>query len=88
MDIDYADDQALLDDTKEGLQETTDLLGKFCEYSGLFINVDKTKSMAVDKSCSQQPFTKASTLNIKVYGEEVEQVSLSILERLSVLMDA
>ena len=75
MDIDYTDDQALLDDTKEGLQETTDLLGKFCEYSGLFINVDKTKSMAVDKSCSQQPFTKASTLNIKVYGEEVEQVS-------------
>ena len=75
MDIDYADDQALLDDSKEGLQETTDLLGKFCEYSGLFINVDKTKSMAVDKSCSQQPFTKASTLNIKVYGEEVEQVS-------------
>ena len=69
-------------------QETTDLLGKFCEYSGLFINVDKTKSMAVDKSCSQQPITKASTLNIKVYGEEVEQVSLSILERLSVLMDA
>ena len=27
------------------------------------------------KSCSQQPFTEASTLNIKVYGEEVEQVS-------------
>ena len=42
MDVDYADDQALLDDTKEGLQETTDLLGKLCEYSGLFINVDKT----------------------------------------------
>ena len=48
----YADDQALLDDTKEGLQDTTDLLWKFCEYSGLFINVDKTKSMAVDRSCS------------------------------------
>ena len=43
MDVDYADDQALLDDTKEGLQETTDLLGKLCEYSGLFINVDKTR---------------------------------------------
>ena len=75
MDVDYADDQALMDGTKAGLQETTDLLGKFCEYSGLYINVDKTKSMAVDRSCSQQPFTEASTLNIKVYGEEVEQVS-------------
>ena len=75
MDVDYADDQALMDGTKAGLQETTDLLGKFCEYSGLYINVDKTKFMAVDRSCSQQPFTEASTLNIKVYGEEVEQVS-------------
>ena len=70
MDVDYADDQALMDGTKAGLQETTDLLGKFCEYSGLYINVDKTKSMAVDRSCSQQPFTEASTLSIKVYGEE------------------
>jgi len=75
MDVDYADDQALLDGTKEGLQETTDLLGKFCEYSGLFINVDKTKSMAVSRSSSQRPFTKESTLDIKVYGKEVEQVS-------------
>ena len=49
------DDQALMDETKAGLQETTDLLRKFCEYSGLNINVDKTKSMAlaVDRSCSQ-----------------------------------
>ena len=70
MDVDYADDQALMDGTMAGLQETTDLLGKFCEYSGLYINVDKTKSMAVDRSCSQQPFTEASTLSIKVYGEE------------------
>ena len=30
LDTDYADDMALLDNTKEGLQETTDLL---CKYS-------------------------------------------------------
>ena len=47
LDTDYADDMALLDNTKEGLQETTDLLCRYSAYAGLKINAGKTQSMAV-----------------------------------------
>ena len=75
MDIDYADDMALLDNTDDGLQETTDLLGNYGVYAGLHINVKKTKSMATGKNTSQRPYTEDTTLDITVGDNPIEQVS-------------
>ena len=66
LDTGYADDMAALDNSKEGLQETTDLLCKFSAYAGLKVNVGKTKSMAVAKNTSQQTFNKQCSLDITV----------------------
>ena len=52
MDTDYADDMAVLNGTKDGLQETTDLLSHYAVYSGLKINSGKTKTMAISKQAS------------------------------------
>ena len=35
VNVDYADDLAALDNTKEGLQETTDVIVKYSPYSAL-----------------------------------------------------
>ena len=75
MDTDYADDMATMDNTKLGLQETTDLLCKYSAYSGLKVNAKKTKTMAISKSTAQRPYTKECTLDITVDGNPVEQVS-------------
>ena len=70
-DIDYADDLGALDNTKEGLQETTDNIAKFAAYSGLRINVGKTKTMSISKSASQRPYLEKDTLETTVYGSEI-----------------
>ena len=75
MDTDYADDMAVLDGTKDGLQETTDLLSQYAAYSGHKINSGKTKTMATSKQASQRPYTEACTLNTTVDDVRVEQVS-------------
>ena len=75
LDTDYADDIAALDNSKEGLQETTDLLCKFSAYAGLKVNAGKTKSMAVAKNTSQQPFTEECSLDITVDTLPVQQVT-------------
>ena len=75
MDTDYADDMTVLDGTKDGLQETTDLLSHYATYSGLKINSGKTKAMAISKQASQRPYTEACTLNTTVDDVRVEQVS-------------
>ena len=75
LDTDYADDMALLDNTKEGLQETTNLLCKYSTYAGLKINAGKTKCMAVSKCASQRPYCRKDTLDISVEGLPIEQVS-------------
>ena len=41
MDTDYADDMAILDNSRDGLQESTDLLAHFSSYAGLKINAKK-----------------------------------------------
>ena len=66
---------ALLDNTKEGLQETTDLLCKYSAYAGLEINAGKTKCMAVSKCASQRPYCRKDTLDISVEDLPIEQVS-------------
>ena len=75
LDTDYADDMAVLDNTKEGLQETTDLLCKFSAYAGLKVNAKKTQSMAVSKNTTQQPYTEECSLDIIVDTSPVQQVS-------------
>ena len=66
---------ATMDNTKLGLQETTDLLLKYSTYSGLKVNAKKTKTMAISKATAQRPYTKECTLDITVEGTPVEQVS-------------
>ncbi|KAL5250463.1 hypothetical protein ACHWQZ_G016256 [Mnemiopsis leidyi] len=73
LDTDYADDMALLDNTVEGLQETTDLLCKNSAYAGLKVNAKKTQCMAVSKSASQRPYTQQDTLDLTVEGQPIEQ---------------
>ena len=41
MDTDYVYDMVVLDETKDGLQETTDLLSQYASYTGLKINSEK-----------------------------------------------
>ena len=73
LDTDYADDMAVLDDTKDGLQESTDLLSTYASLAGLKINAKKTECMAVGKKTSQRPFTETNTLDITVDGAPVKQ---------------
>ena len=75
LDTDYADDMAILDNTEEGLQESTDLLAHYSSYAGLRINAKKTQCMAVSKCASQRPYTKSDCIELSVEGEPVEQVS-------------
>ncbi|KAL5261077.1 hypothetical protein ACHWQZ_G006957 [Mnemiopsis leidyi] len=75
LDTDYADDMAILDNSGEGLQESTDLLAHYSSYAGLKINAKKTQCMAVSKCASQRPFIRGDCIELSVGGEPVEQVS-------------
>lgn len=75
MDTDYADDMALLDNTKPGLQETTDLLCKNSSLAGLKANAKKTQVMVIGKNTTQRPYTEEGTFDINVEGYPVKQVS-------------
>ena len=75
LDTDYADDMAIMDNSKDGLQESTDLLAHYSSYAGLKINAKKTKCMAVSKCASQHPYIEEDYIEREVNGEPVEQVS-------------
>ena len=75
MDSDYADDLAVMDNTEEGLQESTDLIAYYTSYAGLKINAKKTQCMAISKCASQRPYTERDSIMLTVEGEPVEQVS-------------
>ncbi|XP_062577229.1 uncharacterized protein LOC134239087 [Saccostrea cucullata] len=67
-DLDYADDFALLSSKHSDMQEKTRRLHAVAEYTGLKINVDKTKSMRINMKRKD-----AIRLNDKeVEEEEVE----------------
>ena len=53
LDVDYADDMVLLDNSMDGFQETTDLFCKYAAQAGLRINVKKTEVMAIGKDTTQ-----------------------------------
>ena len=46
LDTDYADDMAILDNSRDGLQ---DLLAHYCSYAGLRIKAKKTQCMAISR---------------------------------------
>ena len=71
LDVDYADDMALLDNSKDGLQETTDLLCKYAAQAGLRINVKKTEAMAIGKDITKRPYTEESTVDITVESSQL-----------------
>ena len=61
LDIYHADVMALMDSTKDGLQETSDLLCKYTSQAGLRIIVRKTEVVAVPKNKSQRSYTEECT---------------------------
>ena len=61
LDKNYADDN-----TKDGLQDTTDLVSHYSAFAGLHINVQKTKAMATGKSTFQRPYTEKDCLDVTV----------------------
>ena len=69
LDIDYADDMAILDNLRDGVQESTDLLAHYCSYADL--RIKKTRCMAISRSASQHPYLRSDY----VEGEPVKQVS-------------
>ena len=76
MDTDYADDMALLDNCKDGLQESTDQLCKYAAQAGLMVNAKKTEAMAIAKNTSQRPLhTEAESVGITVGDTAIHQVS-------------
>ena len=75
LDTDYADDMAILDNSRDGLQESTDLLAHYCSYAGLRINAKKTQCMAISRSASQRPYLRSDYIELEVEGEPVEHVS-------------
>ena len=75
VDLDYADDIAAMDNTAEGLQETTDNIAKYSAYGGLRMNSKKTECMVIGKDTSQQPLPENRTVNITVDGNPVKQVT-------------
>ena len=74
-DADYADDLAVLDDSKDGLQESTNAIADYCSLGGLTINVKKTKCMNIAKYHKQRRFTENEVLDIDVYGNPIDQVT-------------
>ena len=71
LDIDYADDMAILDNLRDGVQKSTDLLAHYCSYAGLRINAKKTRCMAISRSASQHPYLRSDYVEV----EPVKQVS-------------
>jgi hypothetical protein len=47
IDLVYADDIAAMDDSAEGLQETTDNVANYCSIGGLKMNAKKTETMVL-----------------------------------------
>ena len=75
IDLDYADDIAAMDDSPEGLQETTDNIAKYCGIGGLKMNAKKTETMVIGKDTSQHPLPKERTIDITVDRSSVKQVT-------------
>jgi retron-type reverse transcriptase len=69
----FADDQAMLATTQEGLQRMMDQLNLTSGKYNMKINISKTKSMKIGRE------EEEGTAKIKINGEEVEQVEFQLL---------
>jgi len=66
-DVRFADDQAMVSSTSEGLQRLMDGLVKVSEECGMKVNIKKTKAMVISK-------TGHKIVDIKIGQHKVEQV--------------
>ena len=64
----YTDDLILLNPTKEGLQQSLDLLDRYCQTWALAVNIKKTKSMIFQK----RPRCLRNTLHFVIGTHEIE----------------
>ena len=55
-----------MDDTVEGLQETTDNIAKYCGLGGLQMNAKKTEIMVIGKDTLQHPLPENRIIDITV----------------------
>ncbi len=62
----YADDLAIMSDSKEGLQRLMDALQTFCHGKRLTVNIEKTKAMVFSP--------KTTELELTYQGQRIEQV--------------
>jgi len=67
-DVRFADDQAMIDGTNEGLQLIMDKLNEKAEEYGMRINGPKTKAMRISREGGGE-------VNIYINGEKVQQVN-------------
>jgi len=67
-DVKYADDQAMISISEQGLQNTMNSLNKFAKLYDMRINTKKTKIMRVCREGGKK-------LTIKIDDEEIEQVT-------------
>ena len=74
-DLDYADDIAVLDSSKDGLQEATTKISNFGREAGLRINSKKTNTMVIGKFHNQRPFPHDEMLELTISGDPLEQVN-------------
>ena len=65
--LSYADDMAIINDSKEKLQESLNCLAISAARFGLHVNVSKTKCTTTDKT--------NHTLNVSKYNEQITQVT-------------
>ena len=68
QDVRFADDQAMVTDTGEGIQSTMNALNLKANEYGMKINVEKTKVMRISGE-------GGGNVNVKIDGQEIEQVS-------------
>ena len=64
----YTDDLILLNPTKEGLQQSLDLLDRYCQTLALAVNIKKTKSMIFQK----RPRCLGNTLHFTIGTHKIE----------------
>lgn len=67
QDVRFADDQAMVDSTEEGLQSTMIALNDTAKKYGMKINIKKTKVMRISRS-------GRNDITIRVDGHQIEQV--------------
>ena len=68
MDVQFADDQAMITNNEDELQKVVDLLDRSAKNFDMIINIEKTKVMCVSK------YMYSKKLKIKLQGIRIQQV--------------